>query len=243
VKAIKCTGVALIATLTMGAVGVATAAAEPEFKPEAGTFPITFSSKATKKTKLITKSGNTVECTSDESSGEVSGARLAKKVVVKFKGCKSTGFISATCTTSGASSGEIRTSSLNAKPVFINGKTGKNEERGLDLTPEATGPFAAFSCTIFGIGPTLTVENKTASENSVIGVIPAAEVGKQESKVTITFSQSSGNQIPSEYEEPAASKHLDFLETEGTGTDGFTHEASAEEGSEELTFSGNIELT
>lgn len=172
--------------------------------------------------------------------------RLAKKIVVKFKGCKAS-TLGASCTTSGATKEEIITKSLTGKPVYINAVTGKKEERGLDLKPETAGTFAEFTCEALGTGSRLKVENQTTGdENGVIGVIPGADVDVSQATTVIHFTQSKGVQSPTKYEEPTGTSHSAFLETEGFKVglgEAFAHETSAEEGEETLTFSANVELT
>jgi hypothetical protein len=241
-KRIKIIGLALVAVFAISAVAAASASAEPEFKPKNSAFPVKFSSSSTtNKTKLETEAGRKVECTGLNSSGELTAARKAGSIVVHFTKCKAIlGGLTPACKTTGAAAEEIITKTLAAKPVFIEGKTAAKEERGLDVEPAtAGGAFAEFECA----GTTLVVKNGTAAKNSVIGRIPAAFVGKQSKTAEINFEQLKGVQKPKEYEEPAGTKHEDFLETEGIGgLAPFAREKSAEEAKETITYAGGEEV-
>jgi hypothetical protein len=251
-KRIKVLGPALVAVFAVSAVASSAAlAVEPEFKPEKGVFPVTFSGSSTAASKLVTKANGTVECKSDSSSGEVTSAKEAKSVVVKFKECESEGFIKAKCTTAGKATGEIETTTLKARPVYIKGnRTTKVGERGMDLEPATAGNFAKFKCENSGTGTEVTVENTHSGQNSVIGVINAAEVGVQRNTVTLHFNQTGGKQEPKEYEnETGLIKTVDFLESTGKAIGAFgkafAAEESAEQAVETLTFGGGekVELT
>jgi hypothetical protein len=245
-KRTRIIGLALVAAFALSAVAAASAlAAEPEFKPETGGFPVNFSSSSTtNETKLEVEGGNTVKCKGLSSSGKLESARKAGEVVVHFTNCKvKVSIFEATCTTKGASSGEIVTEKLVAKPVYLVGKKGAGEERGLDVSPAtAGGKFAEFECS----GTTIVVKNGTAAEDSLIGRIAAAEVGVQEHEVTIKFKQTSGKQEPKEYENEKGEKFGDFLESEGIGGSGaFARKPSAEEATEKIVFEGTrkVELS
>lgn len=251
-KYVRYVGVLVAATLMMSVVGVASAsAAEPEFKPEkgAGAFPVTFEGTLTKvQDRLVTKAGREVKCTEgNESKGEIGAAREVKKIIVTFKKCEAIlGFFKAVCTTPGKNAGEIVTEPLTAKPVYIKGKRGAKEERGLATAPEKAGPFAVFECG----GTKITVENGVAADNSVIGVIAGAEVSVQRAEVMVNYNQAGGMQEPREYENEKGEKVLDFLESRGEGgLAPFAREESAEEAHEnKLTFKSKgvaerVELT
>jgi hypothetical protein len=243
---LKALGLGLVAVLAMSAIVAAAAQAEPEFVPEKGTFPVKFSSPLTTNTTFLqTKAHGQIKCTSLESSGELTAARAAGKIEVKFKGCKAEKFGAGECNTAGKAKGEIVTEKLKAKPVFFEGKVNAKEERGLDVTPEVAGQFAAFECTSILGTEKLKVENGTAAKNSVIGRVAATEVGVFLNKVTITFKQTGGVQEPKVYEEPAGTLHEDFLETEGAGPEPFGKESSGESAVETITYAGaeKVKLT
>jgi hypothetical protein len=240
-KRIRFISLALVAAVAISAVAAASASAEPEFKPGKA-FPVNFSSSsATAKSKLETVGKNTVECVGLESSGKITAARKVENIVVKFKGCTTNVGFKVGCEGGpGHKAQEIVTATLKAKPVFIEGKTGAKEERGFDVEPETSGEhFAEFKCGFF---TTIVVKNKVATENSVIGRVAGAEVGKQEKEATIKFKQKNGVQEPTKYEEPAGTLKGDFLESEIGGA---TPEQSAEEASETIKYEGGetVELT
>jgi hypothetical protein len=237
---LKVIGLALVAVFAISAVTSATAsAAEPEFKPKAGTFPVAFSASSLKTDKLVT-ANHTIECTGgNTTTGEVAGAREAKNVKVKFTKCKDVA-TKEECKNVAAET--IETKVLKSKPVYIKGHLKPKEERGLDLEPEAAGAFAEFECGKL-IKVKVKVQNKNAAENSVIGVIAAAEVGVQKNVIEVNFNQVGGVQAPQEYEnETGLIKTKDFLESEIGGVKEVAGEEAAEN---KLTFAGGetVELT
>jgi hypothetical protein len=124
----------LMAVLAISAVAEATASAAPEFKPSTKqSFTGTQLGKGFLEVNTIEK----IECTGGSSPGEIISATLVGKVLVKFTGCKS---LLGTCTTSGASSGEIRTVTLKGEL----GETAKVTVEG--LLPESGTTQSSFSC-------------------------------------------------------------------------------------------------
>ena len=82
-----------------------------------------------------------VGCESESSTGEYSGTKEAKKIVVKFKGCHVPPFV---CTSPGHPAGELETKELEGRAVFLNEA---KHEAGLDLFPaHGEEKFIAFSC-------------------------------------------------------------------------------------------------
>ncbi len=89
---------------------------------------------------------NAVGCASETSSGEYSGTKNVKNLIVKFKKCESGPFV---CTSPGHELGELETKALEGRVVWENEKTKKT---ALDLFPQGGGVFIEFKC-----GETLTV--------------------------------------------------------------------------------------
>jgi hypothetical protein len=82
----------LMAALVVSVAATATAsAALPAFEPASGTLTV-----KSGKGLLETKSGSTIKCTSDKGSGKITSATHGT-FEVTFEGCKSTGFIEASC--------------------------------------------------------------------------------------------------------------------------------------------------
>jgi hypothetical protein len=133
-------GIALLAVLALGVVGVASAsAALPEYKT--ATFPVSFTGTNSSTLKLTLKSAfNTVECSTSKSKGSVANATEATGVTVTYTGCKEA---TKNCTTSGKAAGEVETKSLKGVLGYLN-KTAK--EAGLSLKPESGSVFAEFTC-------------------------------------------------------------------------------------------------
>ncbi|HEY1687479.1 MAG TPA: hypothetical protein VGF95_01290 [Solirubrobacteraceae bacterium] len=236
----------------MGVLNVANAsAANPRLVAGgSGGFPVVFDSGSIAKATLLeTAKNGSVKCEALEFTGEVVSSTEARKIEAKFQKCRSAS-PSASCTTAGQAIEVIKAAPLKMKPVFINGKHGAKEERGLDFTPETAGPFAKFKCEVLGIGTEFIVGNSLASENSVIGVVAGAEVDVPLTKLATTFSQVKGTQAPKEWEEEVGAgsfaKVTDFLEAEGTKSTGigknFSHESAGLEGSTAVTFIGGLTL-
>ena len=160
------------------------------------------------KTKQTSKGGKgileeagkySVGCESEESSGEYSGTKDAKDVIVKFKKCAAPGLI---CTSPGHEKGELETVPLEGKVVWENEAKHKT---ALDLFPEAGGNFIEFTC-----GATLTV----AVRGSILVPVTA---DKMSSTVTLKYVGKKGIQKVQEYEE-GGSKIKDVLEANFAGS-------------------------
>lgn len=219
-RLVKMLGMAAItAVAAMALVGVASASAAAHYlqggAPLGHTVSFTGTSGAA---TLQTKSGTKVTCTSDSATGKLLNS-TEDEVEVTFKGCK--GPLGVSCTTSGQSSGVILTSLLKSELVNLVGGG-----VGVLLTP-VSGDFADFSC----IGIAIQVKG------SVVGV--ATPVGVQQKTGTLTFKQSGGKQIPSEYILNGVKK-TSKLETSVSGG---AFEESGQETTESLTFAEAIELS
>src|SRR5215218_7873499 len=150
-KYLKMLGLAALAAMAvMAVVGAGMASAsEPKAEPAAG-FPVAFTGSGGTGVLETTPEGEakkvrTVHCTANTSSGEINTATTAKNITVKFTGCTTSGpFGNAwTCTSSGASSGEIRTVDLKGTLVYL---TAGSSEAGMVISPESGTTFASFTC-------------------------------------------------------------------------------------------------
>jgi len=223
-KRIRIIGLALVAVFAISAIASATAsAAKPEFvfagikkglKAKSGSAT------------LETASKEKVTCTSSSNGGEIEGGNGSKKVtgiIVKFKGCKSSGFA---CSTSGAASEEIITNSLSGELGYI-----KAAEKtvGLDLLPTGGGEFVEFNCA----GGIVKVKVK----GSVIGQItPVNKKVTTAEHFTLTFTQSGGKQGIEKFETGVK----DTLETSKNGG---AFEGSAEAATAEVTGEETVEIS
>lgn len=134
-----------------------------------------------------------VACESEESTGEYSGTKEVKHLIVKFKKCEAPGLI---CTSEGHEKGELETRPLEGRVVWENEKAHKT---ALDLFPEGGGEFIEFNC-----GGTLTV----AVRGSILVPVKA---DKMSSTVALKYVGKKGIQKVQDYEE-GGSKIKDVLE-------------------------------
>jgi|SRR5579875_1267244 len=235
---------AAVSALLLGGIPTAAAqAAEPEFVfPEGFPNPFTIESGAGALETVEVSIGGVkqhlkVECGSDSGAGEFSGFRSIEKLTFTFKGCTSSvktllGTVSLTCSSSGAGAGEIKTNELVAKPVWINQTSGVV---GIDFSPAASsgGLFATFLCKGSFVEETLKVSGSLLCKAEPLNVVTT--------EMTITCSQSGGVQNPTEYEE-GGTKHVDYLETTGSGTSSFGPVQSGEQTTDKVKFQKKIEL-
>lgn len=128
---------------------------------------------------------NAVGCESESSTGEYSGTKEGKNLIVKFKGCHSGGFI---CTSEGHEAGELETNLLEGRAVWENEA---EKKPAIDLYPAAggDGEFIAFTC-----GAALTV----AVKGSILVPVKPNKMGKT---FVLKFKAKHGFQTPEDYEE------------------------------------------
>ncbi len=128
---------------------------------------------------------NAVGCESEASSGEYSGTKEGKNLVVRFKGCKSGGFV---CTTVGLKAGELETNVLEGRAVW---ESEAKKKAALDLYPAASGggEFIEFTC-----GAALTVAVKGS-------VLVPIQTNKMSATFKLKFKAKHGFQTPEYYEE------------------------------------------
>ncbi len=124
-----------------------------------------------------------VGCASESSTGEYTGTKEGKNLVVKFKKCESGPL---TCTSEGHEKGELVTQPLAGRLVWENEKTKKT---AIDLFPEKGELFIEFNCE-----GKLTV----AVKGSVLVPIKADKMAET---FTLKFKAKHGFQTPQYYEE------------------------------------------
>jgi hypothetical protein len=227
---IRIVGLSLVAVFAMTAVTAASAsAAAPEF-----TVASKFESKGGAGTLETSKSKEKVKCTAEKDSGENAVGKTVSKVTVTFTGCESSGF---KCSTSGQSSGEIKTNPLKGELVFLAEGGKVTTKVGLALEPETGTEFVEFNCA----GGIVKVKVK----GSVLGEIkPIKEKVGPKAKTThytLTYTQSAGTQHFTEAEFKNNGKLVkDTLETSKNGG---AFEGSAEETSSEVFPEKEGEIT
>jgi hypothetical protein len=140
-----------------------------------------------------------VGCESEESTGEYSGTKDVRHLIVKFKKCQAPGLV---CTSEGHEKGELETVPLEGRVVWENEKEHKT---ALDLFPEGGGEFIEFNC-----GGTLTV----AVRGSILVPVKA---DKMSSTVMLKYVGKKGIQKVQDYEE-GGSKIKDVLEANFAGS-------------------------
>ncbi len=164
----------------------------------------------------------TVECTSENSSGEAVGTNSVANVSVVFKGCVVLG--SAPCTTEGAEEGEIRVNPLKGRLGYIN-KGEKNV--GVLLEPvKKHGPFVEFDCAevlFTGVGTGNSKEGawyEPESKGGYDGVIsPITPVNTMTSTYEQVYTTNGSEKEPANVPSKFEGKHIELLEdfVEGAG--------------------------
>lgn len=163
-------GVAALAVLAFSVVGVATAAAaQPKFLPGSGTLSIKSGAGF-----LETVGGSTVKCSSDTGSSTIS-TETTGTFDVLFEGCKSEGFISASC--KGLS--DTKEGSILVLGSF---RTGRQTAGGTPLIIFTLNEVH-FSCSIILIATTGTLACTVSPTNTKV---------KTTGHYTITCEQSKG---------------------------------------------------
>lgn len=207
-------GLALVATLLLGAIAAGTASAA-KFEAKPG-FPVRFTGEG-KVGLLETKGGHSVTCTSAKASGEISGEAAVANVSVAFKGCFAEHITALACTTAGKASGEIVTNTIAGKPVDLDSL---HLQAGLLLEPASGETFAEFVCEF----APLSVKETLKVTGSVIGQVKTTELNEFRSSLDLEFVQAAGVQTWTQVEGTGASH---FLKTQGEGTAPFAAEQSA----------------
>jgi hypothetical protein len=127
-----------------------------------------------------------VDCSSEASTGEYTGTKEGKNIVVKFKGCKVVPYV---CTSPGHEKGELETVPLEGRAVWENEKEHKT---ALDLYPsKGHETFIEFTC---GEHAEVTVKVKGS-------VLVPIKADKMAATFSLKFKSKGGFQAPEEYEE------------------------------------------
>lgn len=125
-----------------------------------------------------------VGCTSESSTGEYFGTKEARKLFVKFEGCKVPPFV---CTSPGHPAGELETKELEGRAVW---KNEAKHEAALDLYPaKGEEKFIAFTC-----GESLTVEVRGS-------ILVPVQANKMSSTFKLKYKQKNGFQEVKFFEE------------------------------------------
>ncbi len=146
----------------------------------------TFTAKASSAILASTEVPDEMECKSTTASGEFTGAKEAKDVVLKATGCE-TG--EAKCTTTGDLTGHITTNALKGEFGYIAGKGTKAPTIGLLLEQESTTYAAEFIC----------AETHVRTKGPIIGEV-TGDINAISAESTYTFRQSHGVQEYSNFE-------------------------------------------
>jgi hypothetical protein len=200
-KRIRTIGVALAVMFVLSAGMTAAAlAALPEFSAPGG-FPVKL-----KGTGGVVKVEEIhVRCSSSTSEGEITSAKVAKKLALKLKGCtiEPLGLgLKFPCQSIGAAAEEIVTTKLQGKAVYI--KEASPKEAGIDIEPESGTVLAKAECVI-SVSPKKT--EFVTVRGSVIAKVPAKNAKSEEqynrerTTLELKFAQEKGKQIPEVYEE------------------------------------------
>lgn len=219
----KMLGLSAVMVLAFAAVAAASASAsQPEVE---GTLPTTFSGSGGEG-KLETVAGRTVTCTGNSASGTVNSSTTVNNTRVTFSGC--TDEFGSACTTSGQSSGTIRTNLIKGTLFY---REAGSSKKVILLEPETGSVFATFVC---GFGfETLEVTKKVLGEITEVGT----------NKYQIAFSQAGGVQVIVVYLDANCNvTGAYFLETKGSGIEPFGPEQSGIQGSDTITTSAGTKL-
>jgi hypothetical protein len=214
----------LMAVLAISAVAAASASAAPLFKPSTKQ---SFTGLQLGKSFLEVNGLEKIECTHGSTAGQIVSAALVGNVVVKFTTCTS---LIGTCTTSGATSGEIRTNTLHGEL----GETAKESGSAtnvavLGLLPESGKTQTSFSC---GSEP-FTVKGGTICAVEPLGV--PALTGKE------SCVQSGGKQKYTAFDGSENGKNNAYHPETLKGTQAIV--TSGEQATYDITYEKAVEVT
>jgi hypothetical protein len=130
---------------------------------------------------------DTLECKSTSSSGELTGSKEARDVVITSVDCVASG---SKCTSAGARTGHIVTNPLKGEFGYIAGKGTKAPTVGLLLEQESTTYVTEFECEGY----------KVRTQGPIIAEV-TGDVNAISAEVTYVFRQSGGVQQFSSFEE------------------------------------------
>jgi hypothetical protein len=146
----------------------------------------TFTAKSGKSVMTSAEVADQIDCKSTSTSGEFTGSKQMKNVVVAASGCEATG---SKCTSAGLKPGHIVTNPLKGEFGYIAGKGTKTPTVGLMLSEEGTTYAAEFSCE--------GIEIRT--QGPIIGEA-AGNVNAISAEATYTFRQANGVQQYTSFE-------------------------------------------
>jgi len=139
---LRALGLALVASLAIGATSAASASALSLTPVAPATYPVSLSLNAPWEVSFnIGTSGSFPKCESATGTGQLNSGTTGE-LKITYKGCGSS---SNRCTSAGQSTGNMVTSSLAVTPVYLNAA---KTIWGFKLTPIGTGVFA--ECTLSG---------------------------------------------------------------------------------------------
>jgi len=141
-----------------------------------------------------------VGCKTEHSTGEFSGTKEEKNLIVTFEGCESVGFV---CTSPGHKAGELVTNTLEGRVVWENKALHKT---AIELFPAG----GAEKFIEFGCGATLTIAVRAA-------ILTPVKNDAMSLTQTLKFTQKRGIQKPDVYETASGEKVKAFLESNFSG--------------------------
>lgn len=214
--------IGVVLAVNLIAVGIASAASDPEFS---GSVKQPF--KVLSGTTTLASALQSVTCSKDEGNGEVEGVSKVGKIVVTFSNCVAKEGTQEACTakTDGGSTGIITTRTLDGELGLV-AKTEAASGVGLLLLPGTGLIFAQISAEC--LNPTLfDVEGGLAGEATPIGV--SSKTG------SLVFGGKAGSQSIKTITILGTSKKITQLTAFGAIN-------VAELGTETIDYSGNIEV-
>jgi hypothetical protein len=208
---------ALVCAISAGAASTASAA-DPEF---GGSVKQTF--KGTSGTGTIASTVGEITCSSDSSTGEVTGTSQIGKVVVTFSGCVAKeGEKACTAKSAGGATGKIVTKTLMGELGLVS-KSEAPSGAGLLVLPETAKVLATIEAAC--LAPALS-----SLEGSVVG--EASPVGGLSTTATLGFAGGAGKQSIKEIGVLGTTVKPKLL--------GFGAVTVSEDSTEALTFNGAI---
>lgn len=214
--------VGVVLAVNLIAVGIASAASDPEFRDS-----VKQPFKILSGTTTLASATQSVTCSKDEGSGEVEGVSKVGKIVVTFSNCVAKEGVKEGCTakTDGGTTGIITTNTLDGELGLV-AKAEAASGVGILLLPTSGASFATIvaSC----VEPELfAVEHQVAGEATPIGVL--SKTG------SLVFGGSAGTQSIKTIIVLGATVKIKQLSAFGAIN-------VAELGAETIDYSGNIEV-
>jgi hypothetical protein len=217
-KIARLAGLVVLGVLAMSLAATSIASAT---LPKFNTTKVTFTGSQSGTSKLGA-SKNTISCTANTTSGEITQAMLVGGVVIHYTGCTSSGATKTGCAANsiGAASGLIETKTLEG----ILGEVLTSDAAGLELLPVSGKTFveiAANECTV-----------ETAVSGTVAGLI--SPTGKPQTTGKIILNAPSESQEITEIDTLAGASKPKLTAFSATAFD---------ETSEAITFAKAVEVT